>query len=300
MELRSIWRASLPPSGIIRAELLETSGRHRRLRFHYATGDSGEAALLLPEGNGPHPAVLLLHDHGGLFDIGWRKMVAGELGEKHAEKHYDGCFLADDLAKSGFAVLVCDALGWGSRYAGGYVEQQALASQAMQAGWSLAGIVAADDLAAFDWLSRQPETDDTRVAALGFSFGGFRAWQVAALEQRVSACASLSWAGTRAGLLQPNATLLKGQSAFYTLHPSLAPLADFPDMAALAADRPMFLRTGSADIHFPQTDAQKFFDKLRDATHSAEIDAGIFPGHHHCPRSIQVEAIDFLKRHQTA
>ncbi|MEK1929053.1 MAG: dienelactone hydrolase family protein [Pararhizobium sp.] len=295
-ELRDIWRAGLPPSGDPRSEVLEERGRFRHLRFHYATGDCGEAVLLLPEGDGPYPAILLMHDHGGVFNIGWQKVVCCDAGRDHATQHYDGRFLADDLVEQGYAVLVCDALGWGSRFAGGYAEQQALAAQVMQAGWNLAGLVAADDLAAFCWLSRQPEIDSARIGTLGFSFGGFRSWQLAALEQRVRACSALSWAGTRQALLAPGSTLLKGQSAFYTLHPHLAMHADFPHMAALAADRPLFMRIGSLDCHFPTDSAQHFFDILKQAgsTTGTLPNTDIFSGDHCLPSTVQETAIDFL------
>ncbi len=295
-ELRGVWRAGLPPVNSPRSEVLDESGKFRQLRFDYATGDQGDAVLLMPETDGPHPAILLMHDHGGVFDIGWQKMVCSEAGRSHAAQHYDGCFLADDLVEQGFAVLVCDALGWGSRFAGGYAQQQALAAQVMQAGWSLAGLVAADDLAAFYWLSRQPEIDPARIGTFGFSFGGFRAWQLAALEQRVRACAALSWAGTRQALLAPGSTLLKGQSAFYTLHPHLAALADFPHMAALAADRPLFMRLGSEDRHFPKDGAEHFFEELKkaNAVFKVSSDTCTFPGAHNFPKSIQELATLFL------
>ncbi len=298
-ELRGIWRGGLPPSSAIRSEVLEDQGTHRHLRFHYATGDCGEAVMMLPQGRGPYPAILLMHDHGGVFDIGWRKVVSCDAGKAHAAQHYDGRFLADDLVAQGYAILICDALGWGSRFAGGYGEQQALAAQVMQAGWSLAGLVAADDLATFDWLSRQPEIDPTCIGTLGFSFGGFRAWQVAALEQRVRACAAFSWAGTRRDLLVPGATLLKGQSAFYTLHPHLTMLADFPHMASLAADRPLFMRTGSEDRHFQTESAQHFFAIVEKAGGASGMqpELGIFFGAHSLPKSAQGMALHFLKRH---
>lgn len=298
-EFRGIWRSGLPPSGVVRSDGLEVLDHYRHMRFHYSTGDSGEAVLLLPEGAGPHAAILLMHDHGGVFDIGWQKMVAGDGGRAHVSRHYDGRFLSDHLVEQGYAVLICDALGWGSRFAGGYEEQQALAAQVLQSGWSLAGLVAADDLGAFEWLSQQPEIDATRIGTLGFSFGGFRAWQLAALQQRTRACAAVSWAGTRQGLLAPGATLLKGQSSFYTLHPHLAALVDFSHMAALAADRALFMRIGSDDRHFPTASARDFFALVEKAGQAAGAspDMNIFQGGHSFPQVVQEAALNFLNNH---
>lgn len=252
--------------------------------MHYGTGAVGEAVLLVPEGPGPHPAIVLMHDHGGRFDIGWRKMVAGQGSDAAL---YDHRHLAGWLVSRGYAVFCADALGWGSRFAGGYDQQQALAAQAMQAGWSLAGIVAAEDLQAAAWLRSQPQIDPNRIAAFGFSFGGFRAWQLAALDPQIAVTVAIGWMGRRADLLHQGGTLVRGQSAFYTLHPFLN--ADFPQMAALAADRPFFLRVGDGDKHFPH--AERAFAEV-DASDSA-----LFPGGHTFPRYQQEMAVEFLDRH---
>ncbi|MGU3576567.1 dienelactone hydrolase family protein [Brucellaceae bacterium C25G] len=291
--------SAIPHVGVAKTNLLAEKANQYLYNFQYTTGSSGEGVLLLPEGNGSHPAVLLMHDHGGEFSIGWRKMVANPEGVEHAERHYDGRFLADWLRQQGYAVLVTDALGWGSRFAGGYSEQQALASQVMQAGMSLAGIVATEDAEAFRWLSQQPQINPATIAVFGYSFGGFRAWQLAALEQNVAVTISLGWMGEKAGLLTPKSTLLRGQSAFYTLHPALAKLIDYPDMAGIAADRPMFMRIGNQDRHFPAFTVEAALKRIEHIAHAADgdFDGSLFSGGHHCPKMIQDLAASFLFRH---
>lgn len=274
--VRHMWQGFLPQG--------KTVQQGDRLR--HVTGDVGEFILMRPEGDGPHPAIMLLHDHGGRFDIGWRKMVAGQGSDAAL---YEGRHLADWLVARGYAVLCHDALGWGSRVAGGYDEQQALAAQAMQAGWSLAGITVAEDLGCAEWLAAQPGIDPTRIGAMGFSFGGFRAWQLAALCPRIRATVSIGWMGFRADLLR-DGTLVKGQSAFHTLHPFLD--ADYPDLAALACDRPLYLRVGDADRHFPRPEAA--FDRIRQI---ASVDAATFAGAHVFPLVEQEMAALFLDRH---
>ena len=57
------------------------------------TGDSRVLAyLLVPDGDGPHPAVLLLHDHGAEFRIGKEKMVEpwGRTGGEGPRWHASG------------------------------------------------------------------------------------------------------------------------------------------------------------------------------------------------------------------
>ena len=125
----------------------ETGGALRlRLRAVFPTGAATEALMLLPPGPGPHPAVLLLHDHGSEFAIGKEKVItpwddparAAEAAAWQA-RLYDGVSLGEALVARGFAVLAADALGWGSRQGNGYAAQQALAANLMQFGLTLAG-----------------------------------------------------------------------------------------------------------------------------------------------------------------
>ena len=53
----------------------DARGLRLRLRAAFPTGATTEALMLLPPGAGPHPAVLLLHDHGSAFAIGKEKLV---------------------------------------------------------------------------------------------------------------------------------------------------------------------------------------------------------------------------------
>ncbi len=300
--LREAWLASLPQHDVpVRVEDVDVSTSKglelRRMRFRYGSGDMGEAALLLPDHiPGPLPAVVLLHDHGGAFEAGWRKLIDDGV---EIAPFYEGRFLGNVLAAGGYAVLCIDALGWGSRYYGGYDQQQAVAYHALQLGWSLAGIVAADDLQSIDWLVRQPEIDPRRIAVMGFSFGGYRAWQASALSQQVAACISLSWFGCRKDMLSHANPLLRGHSANYFLHPAMAMRADYPDMAGLATDRPMFLRAGDADRHMPKATLKRGIGKLNKIAGAGGgiLDAGIFEGGHTCPLFVQDDALAFLRRH---
>jgi len=50
-------------------------GTRRRLKVSFPTGATAEALMLVPEGAGPHPAVVLFHDHGSEFAIGKEKVL---------------------------------------------------------------------------------------------------------------------------------------------------------------------------------------------------------------------------------
>lgn len=281
---RDAWLAALPPCDAPAVRLGKS-------RWRFATGAEAEGIFLQPDTPGPHPAVLLLHDHGGLFDIGWRKMF--DAPQPFLDRLYGGRALGPWLVSRGYAVLCLDALGWGGRQTGGYEGQQALAANAMHLGWSLAGIVAAEDVQAARWLAAQPGIGG--VASLGFSFGGFRAWQVAALTDEVRASVAASWMARRAGLMATGAPLLRGHSAFYMLHPVLTGRMDFPDMAVLAAGKPAFFRSGRRDPHMPVAAVEGAFADMARCW-GPGLDTGLFDGGHAFGPAQQDEALVFLER----
>jgi dienelactone hydrolase len=235
-------------------------GLRLRVRAAFPTGAITEALMLLPPGPGPHPAVLLLHDHGSAFAIGKEKMVTpwdDPAGAAYAAawqaRHYDGVSLGDALVARGFVVLAADALGWGSRQGNGYEAQQAVAANLMQFGLTLAGVIAAEDAQLARWLAQHPAVDACRVGVLGFSFGGYRAWQAAALCAEVTAGVAASWMGRLGDLMRPGGNQLRGQSAFAMLHPALGGRLDYPDVAGLAAPKPMLFLSGRQDRHSTST-----------------------------------------------
>lgn len=276
------------------------------LDLHLPHGETAAAFLLLPDAAAPVPGVLLLHDHGSRFDIGKEKMISWPGGPKAAEAQawaerlYGGRFAGDALARRGFAVLCVDALGWGSREGNGYEAQQALAANLMQFGSSPAAVVAQEDLAALEYLAALPGIDASRLAAFGFSMGGFRAWQVAALGGAVAAVVSAGWMGTLQGLMQPGNNQLRGQSAFYMLHPPLAGRIDYPHFAALAAPLPALFHIGREDRHFPQPVAEAAFAQLHALWAAAgadeRLETRLWPAPHIFPPDQQDAAIDWLER----
>lgn len=243
----------------------------RKVVFNLNAWNRVSAYMLTPEGKGPFPAVLLLHDHGARFDIGKEKMVRPfqadsarlQAAEEWVQGNYGGRFVGDELARRGYLCLAVDALNWGDRGGAGKEGQQALAANLFNLGMSLAGVVAWEDLAALRFLASLPDVDTTRIAAMGYSFGSFRAWQLAALSEQVRAAVCICWMAGRRELMTPGNNLTKGQSAYTTLHPGLTGLLDFPDVASLACPRALLFFNGEADPLFPRPAAQAAFDKMR-------------------------------------
>lgn len=122
----------------------------RKIWFNVSEWSRIPAYLLVPDGKGPFPAVIMLHDHGAHFSIGKEKMVRpfGVSPEISADAEdwvvrcYDGQYTGDYFAQNGYVVLSIDALFWGERgrkEGVSYDGQQALASNFMQMGasWGL-------------------------------------------------------------------------------------------------------------------------------------------------------------------
>jgi dienelactone hydrolase len=278
-----------------------------QLTLTFSNGETAAACLLTPDGAGPFPAVLLLHDHGSNFAIGKDKMMRPAVGapssqaaQNWVDRLYGGRFVGDELVRRGYVVLSVDALGWGSRAGNGYEAQQALAANLMQFGSSLAAVVAGEDVEATRFLAGLPQVDKNRVASFGFSFGGFRAWQVAALCDEIAATFCGGWMATLRGLMQPGSNQLRGQSAFYMLHPPLAGKLDYPDFAGLAAPKPALFFAGLDDRHFPPASVEEAFTALENiwtaAGHPENLETRLWPAAHVFPADQQVSAFKWLDR----
>ena len=96
--------------------------RVEELEWQLPYGPKTKARLLLPAGHGGGtlPAVLALHCHGGNKCFGLEKITATDtpphpLMVEHQATYYSGRAWANELARSGYAVLVHDAFPFASR-----------------------------------------------------------------------------------------------------------------------------------------------------------------------------------------
>jgi len=306
-----MWELSLqsPDTTPFNALVLEEQDRGsylaRKIVFNITAESRVQALLLVPKGSGPFPAALMLHDHGSKFDIGKEKLVQTwnndarlESSKAWAKKFFSERFPGDELAKRGYVVLATDALGWGDRAALTFETQQAVAANSFNIGTSLAGIMALEDTRAAEFLAAQPGVDKKKVAAIGFSMGAFRAWQAAALSDAVTASIAVNWMATTQGLMVPGNNQLKGASAWNMLHPGMLRYLDFPDVASLAAPKPMLFFAGEKDGLFPVDAVNASFDKMRKVWGAwkaeRKFDARLLPGTHEFIASTQDAAYDWL------
>lgn len=249
-----------------------TGYKAHKIRFEVSADNHIVAYLLVPDTEGPHPALVALHDHGAKFSIGKEKMIRpiGESAEVVAQadewltKCYDGVYTGDWFAQQGYVVLAIDALLWGNRGEGAdgrqtrYDTQQALASNCLKMGTTLCGIITWDDLRSIDFLAAQEFVDPERIGVYGHSMGGHRAWMAAALSDKVAAVASVCWMATSDALLAAGNNELKGGSAFTMQVPMLSRWLDNPDVASLACPRAALFISGAKDKLFPAGVAEAY------------------------------------------
>ena len=128
-------------------------GKNEEVQFANAKESVLEGSLILPDGDGPFPAVVIIPqaDRTDLWDVGmW-------------------------LYSRGLAVLVYDqrnseiGLSRGEKVSGGYQDQQQ--------------IYAGDAIAAVNFLRSRQEIDSSRVGVIGWSGGGFIGAMVAGEDQ---------------------------------------------------------------------------------------------------------------------
>lgn len=270
------------------------------------------------------PAALMLHDHGAEFRIGKEKMVRAfskdkavnevlkitdrkqyseafskldpdakamadkiKTSENWAKKYFTGVYPGDELAKRGYVVLSFDALAWGDRSVKGFStdSQQSLASNLFNMGSSFAGIIAQEDCRAAKLLASLPEVDNTKVACVGFSMGGFRSWQLAAMSDDITAGIAICWFGTMKSHMVINDGQTKGSSAFSMLHPTIGKFLDYPDVAGLAAPKPMCFIGGQYDGVNPVAGTNEAYEKVHKiwAANGAEdkLKTELIPGMEH-------------------
>jgi hypothetical protein len=105
---------------------------------------------------------------------------------------------------------------------------------------------------------------------------------------------------TTEGLMVPGNNQLKGSSAWTMLHPGVLRYLDFPDVASLAAPKPIVFFAGEKDTLFPLDSAKTAFDKMAKVwgawKASDKLTTNIRPGGHEFLKPEQDMAFDWLDK----
>ncbi|QYK42708.1 MAG: hypothetical protein KF887_06280 [Paracoccaceae bacterium] len=221
----------------------------QRLAFRTARGEAVRGFFCRPvAASGPVPAVLVLHAHGGRYDIGASELIGGRPALAGP--------LAPALAGLGIASLCLDMPCFGDRAA----EAEGPAAKArLWEGRSLAGQMLGESRAALDWLSGQPGIRPDRIGVYGISMGATLGYWLAAVEPRIRALAQLCCLADFRALIATGAHDLHGP---YLTIPGLLPLASNGTIAGMVAPRAQFVGLGDCDPLTPPDAADPALTEL--------------------------------------
>lgn len=281
-----------------------------KIRFNVNAYSRITAYVLVPDGQGPFPAVNLLHDHGAHLFIGKEKMIRpfGEDAEvmedadAWAASLYEGQYLGDFLARHGYVCFSADAPMWGERGRREGVDRSKydiIAGNMMMLGRDLCGFMHYDDIASTDFLATLPFVDKDRIGCAGCSMGGYRAWMLSALSDRVKAGAAVCWMVTTDVQLS-TAYGRKENGGFANCLPGLRQYLDYPHIASLAAPKPMLFISGRQDKLFPVPGVESAFQSMHAVWSRLGKDENLktelldIP--HSCGLQVQEQILQFLDK----
>ena len=282
----------------------------RKIEFALSRWYRVKAYLLVPFGQGKHPAVNLLHDHGAHLSIGKEKMIRPFAvdstvladADAWAKQLYEGQYLGDYLARNGYVVFSIDAPLWGERGRKEGVDRKKydiIAGNMMMAGQNLCAYMHRDDIMSTAFLASLPFVDKDRIGAAGCSMGAYRTWMLSALSDDIKAGCAICWMITTEAQLTKKYGR-KENGGFANTIPNLRRYMDYPDIASLAAPKPMLFVSGKRDKLFPIQGVEDAFNKMHavwDAMGASEkLETFILDQPHECNLNNQKMILEFFNR----
>jgi dienelactone hydrolase len=219
-------------------------------RFAGYGGADVPAFLLLPDGPGPFPGVVVYHQHHSQFHLG-KSEVAGRAGEPLQA-------FGPALARRGVAVLAPDAIAFEDRRvlasgtsldAGDGRQHHNEMSYRLVRGELLMTTVLGDAAAALSVLAAQPAVDARRIGLVGHSYGGNTTLFHAALDERVRLAAASGSACTYRRRMADRTQIELAQ-----IVPGILAVADVDDVVGLIAPRPLLLVSATEDPYSADAD----------------------------------------------
>lgn len=282
-----------------------------KIEFNLTKYSRVKGYLLIPDGDGPHPGIVALHDHGAHFTIGKEKMIRPfnveqsvlDDSDAWAENLYEGQYVGDYLAKNGYVVLSTDALMWGERGCKEGSDNSHLASVAgnmLLLGRNLSSWMSYEDSYATEFLASLPEVDATRIGCTGLSMGGYRTFMLAALSPLIKASVGVCWMTTQDAMMDWKYGRHERGAFANNLGGVFAQL-DYPHIASLACPNAMMLINGETDKLFKPHAVRQCYDTMHKVWDSQgvsdKLETHLLPQGHEMPKSVQKMTLDFFDKH---
>jgi dienelactone hydrolase len=251
--LAGLLRFAVPraaPEVVVVEERARDRYSERLVRYAGHDGAPVPAFLLVPDGDGPFPAVVAHHQHHSEFHLG-KSEVAGRAGDPLQA-------FAPALARRGVTVLAPDAIAFEDRRAHAHGTEPADGdgpqhhnemSYRLVRGELLMTTVLGDAAAALSVLAAHPAVDDRRVGVVGHSYGGNTTLFHAALDERVRFAAASGAACTYRRRMADRTQIELAQ-----IVPGILALADVDDVVGLIAPRPLLLVSATEDPYSADAD----------------------------------------------
>ncbi len=303
----------------------------QHLSWQLPYGPRTRALLMKPQNKkGKLPAILGLHDHGGMKFFGVDKITRTNATQhpiiaEHQESDYGGLAWANEIAKRGYVVLVHDTFTFGSRRVmpsdlperqtrtytlpeGDSVEavlaynnfasdhEHLMAKSLFCAGLTWPGVFLAEDQAALTYLCNREDVDAERVGCAGLSGGGLRTTYLAGIDDRIRCACCVGMMTTWRDYL-----LHKAHTHTWMIYiPGLPRYLDYCEVLALRAPLPTMVLNNNEDPLFTLAEMQRADKMMADVFAKANAaDAykcSYYPGPHKFDRQMQEDAWTWFNR----
>jgi dienelactone hydrolase len=154
-----------------------------------------------------------------------------------------------------------------------------------------------DDLRTVDYLAARPEVDPQRIGCVGISMGGFRSLFLAALDDRIAAACVVGFMSAVRPMIKAHLDI----HSWVHFVPGLHRFLDLPDVAIVAAPRPLLVQQCARDKLFPPEGMKEAVAKISAGYNRAgarERFSGRFHDEpHRFSRKMQDEAFAWLDKH---
>lgn len=302
------------------------------LSWQLPYGPATDAILLKPANvKGKLPAILALHDHGGLKYFGTRKITRVSdqqhpLMVEHQKEYYENRAWANEVAKQGYAVLVPDAFPFASRrvllndvepahlrnelsdddpenvdHINAYnvwasAHEHIMAKSLYSAGTTWPGVFFAEDKKALDILCNRPDVDAKNVGCAGLSGGGMRTVFLAGQDDRIKCSICVGFMTTWTDFVLNRAYT----HTWMTYVPLLPNELDFPEILGLRVPLPTMV-LNDADDQLYTLNEMKRADKILQevfvkAGAADRYKCSYYPGPHKFDKKMQTDAFDWFNK----